>query len=309
MWWNGNLRLETLTRHQLGREAFLESVWQWKDKYGGIIINQLKRLGASCDWERERFTMDEGLSQAVRQVFVSLYQEGLIYRGKRMINWCPRCMTALANIEVEGEELDGHLYYMRYPLVGGEGGLVVATTRPETMLGDTAVAVHPEDPRYQSLHRSKGDPAARGTAHSGDRVTLMWTVNSGRGPSRSLRPMISMTLKWAESMNWTWCRSSMRTEPWGRQPDRTREWTGMPAAKRIVKDLKKAGFLVKMGDHKHRVGHCYRCQTCGGAHALPAVVCVDQASGRRSHGRRARREDPDHSRQVGKRLFHLAGKS
>ncbi len=145
-----HLAAERLTRHQLGREAFLESVWQWKGKYGGIIINQLKRLGASCDWERERFTMDEGLSQAVRQVFVSLYEEGLIYRGKRMINWCPRCMTALANIEVEGEELDGHLYHVRYPLVGSKGALVVATTRPETMLGDTAVAVHPEDPRYKS---------------------------------------------------------------------------------------------------------------------------------------------------------------
>ena len=145
------LGAEGLTRHGIGREAFLQRVWEWRARYGGIIINQLKRLGASCDWSRERFTMDEGLSQAVRQVFVSLYNEGLIYRGKRMINWCPRCMTALANIEVEGEELDSFLYYIRYPLVSGKGALVVATTRPETMLGDTAVAVNPEDHRYKAL--------------------------------------------------------------------------------------------------------------------------------------------------------------
>ena len=144
------LGAEGLTRHGIGREAFLQRVWEWKARYGGIIINQLKRLGASCDWSRERFTMDEGLSQAVRQVFVSLYKEGLIYRGKRMINWCPRCMTALANIEVEGEELDSFLYHIRYPLVSGKGALVVATTRPETMLGDTAVAVNPEDNRYKA---------------------------------------------------------------------------------------------------------------------------------------------------------------
>lgn len=120
---------EGLTRHGLGREAFLRQVWEWRSKFGGIIINQLKRLGASCDWSRERFTMDEGLSRAVRQVFVSLYNEGLIYRGRRMINWCPRCMTALANIEVEGEDLESFLYYIRYLFANGKGGLVVATTR------------------------------------------------------------------------------------------------------------------------------------------------------------------------------------
>lgn len=115
------LSQEGTNRHRLGREAFLDRVWLWREKYGGIIINQLKRLGASCDWSRERFTMDEGLSRAVRQVFVSLYQEGLVYRGKRMINWCPRCMTALANIEVDGEELESHLYLIRYPMVTEKG--------------------------------------------------------------------------------------------------------------------------------------------------------------------------------------------
>ena len=146
-----NLAQEGTDRHQLGREKFIEAVWQWREKYGSAIINQLKRLGASCDWGRERFTMDKGLSIAVRKVFVQLYEEGLIYRGNYIINWCHRCHTALADLEVEHEEHDGHLYHIRYPFPDGSDGIVVATTRPETMLGDTAVAIHPEDPRYQNI--------------------------------------------------------------------------------------------------------------------------------------------------------------
>jgi valyl-tRNA synthetase len=142
---------EGLDRHQLGRKKFIERVWEWRELYGGKIINQLKRLGASCDWSRERFTMDKGLSEAVRRVFVSLYHEGMIYRGQRIINWCPRCITALANLEVEAEERGGRLYHLRYPSPDGTDGLVVVTTRPETMLGDTGVAVHPEDERYQDF--------------------------------------------------------------------------------------------------------------------------------------------------------------
>ncbi|MGD9302554.1 MAG: class I tRNA ligase family protein, partial [Desulfobacterales bacterium] len=138
-------------RHQLGREKFIEAVWQWREKFGSAIINQLKRLGASCDWQRERFTMDEGLSLAVRKVFVQLYDEGLIYRGHYIINWCHRCHTALADLEVEHEDHDGHLYHIRYPYPDRSDGIVVATTRPETMLGDTAVAVHPEDERFQKI--------------------------------------------------------------------------------------------------------------------------------------------------------------
>jgi valyl-tRNA synthetase len=138
-------------RHELGREAFIQRVWQWKAESGGQIIGQLKRLGASCDWERERFTMDEGLSTAVREVFVRLYEEGLIYRDNRLINWCPRCHTALSDIEVEHEEKAGSLWHLRYPVIGSDRFLTVATTRPETMLGDTAVAVHPEDERYREL--------------------------------------------------------------------------------------------------------------------------------------------------------------
>jgi valyl-tRNA synthetase len=145
------LAAEGKSRHDLGREGFIEEVWRWREKSGSAIINQLKRLGASCDWQRERFTMDEGLSRAVRTVFVQLYEEGLIYRGDYIINWCPRCRTALSDLEVEHEELDGNMYHIRYPLADGSGQITVATTRPETMLGDTAVAVHPEDERYMSL--------------------------------------------------------------------------------------------------------------------------------------------------------------
>jgi len=142
------LAKEGLRRQDLGRDGFVKRVWRWKEKYGGVIIHQLKRLGASCDWDRERFTMDEGLSQAVREVFVRLYEEGLIYRGNYIINWCPRCHTALSDLEVEHREEEGHLYYLRYPMEEG-GEIVVATTRPETMLGDTAVAVNPADGRYR----------------------------------------------------------------------------------------------------------------------------------------------------------------
>ncbi len=250
---------EGLSRHELGREAFLARVWEWKEKYGGIIINQLKHLGASCDWQRERFTMDEGLSRAVRQVFVQLYKEGLIYRGKRMINWCPRCMTALANIEVEGEELDGHLYQIRYPLEGGQGGLVVATTRPETMLGDTAVAVHPADPRYAPyigkkvilpllnrplpviadayVDREFGTGALKITpAHDFNDFEI------GRQHQLDLIQVIA--------------ENGIMTEEAGPYAGLDR----FSCRKKILKDLEKGGFLVKIEDYKHRVGHCYRCK-------------------------------------------------
>lgn len=142
---------EGLSRHDLGREQFVERVWEWKHKYGNLITNQVRAIGLSCDWSRERFTLDEGLSRAVREVFVSLYEKGLIYRGNRIINWCPRCATALSDIEVEHMDLEATLYHVRYPLVDGTGDVVVATTRPETMFGDVAVAVHPEDARYQHM--------------------------------------------------------------------------------------------------------------------------------------------------------------
>jgi len=146
------LAAEGLGRHDVGREKFIEKVWQWREESGGTIINQLKRLGSSCDWSRERFTMDEGLSKAVREVFVSLYEKGLIYQGDYIINWCPRCHTALSDLEVEFEEHnDGKLWDLEYPLADGSGSIIVSTTRPETMLGDTAVAVNGADERYREM--------------------------------------------------------------------------------------------------------------------------------------------------------------
>ena len=140
------------SRHDLGREAFLEKVWEWKEKHGGIIINQLHKLGCSCDWDRERFTMDEGCSKAVQEVFIRLYEKGYIYKGSRIINWCPVCQTSISDAEVEHEDQDGFFWHINYPIVGEEGRFVeIATTRPETLLGDTAVAVNPDDERYKDL--------------------------------------------------------------------------------------------------------------------------------------------------------------
>jgi valyl-tRNA synthetase len=145
------LAKEGKSRHDLGREKFIERVWTWKVKYGGVILNQLQRLGCSCDWERERFTMDEGLSRAVREVFVRLWHDGLIYKGDYIVNWCPRCHTAISDLEVEFEQEKSNLWHIRYPYADGTGEISVATTRPETMLGDTAVAVNPNDPRYKDV--------------------------------------------------------------------------------------------------------------------------------------------------------------
>ncbi len=149
------LASEGKKRRDLGREAFIERVWEWKRHYGGAILDQMKRLGASVDWDREYFTMDENLSRAVREVFVRLYEEGLIYRGKYIVNWCPRCETAISDLEVKHEEVQGKLYEIRYPVVGTDEFITVATTRPETMLGDTAVAVNEKDERYKHLHGKK----------------------------------------------------------------------------------------------------------------------------------------------------------
>ncbi|MBU1937475.1 class I tRNA ligase family protein, partial [bacterium] len=142
---------EKISRHDLGREKLIERIWKWKEQYGGIILQQLRKLGASCDWSRERFTMDEGLSRAVREIFVHLYNKGLIYRGKRIVNWDPESQTALSDEQVQYRDLQSHLWYQRYPLAESDGHLTVATTRPETMLGDTAVAVNPNDERFAHL--------------------------------------------------------------------------------------------------------------------------------------------------------------
>lgn len=180
---------EGLTRYDLGREKFLERVWNWKHQYGSRIISQLKKLGASCDWTRERFTMDDGCSRAVKEVFVNLYEKGLIYRGNRIINWCPHCMTALSDAEVEYSEQAGHFWYIKYPIKGENGYVEIATTRPETMFGDTAVAVNPADERYTSLvGKTLILPSSDGKSRSLPMNT--WKLGLEPAASRSRRRMI-----------------------------------------------------------------------------------------------------------------------
>ncbi|MHB8811224.1 MAG: valine--tRNA ligase, partial [Desulfobulbaceae bacterium] len=254
------LATESKTRHDLGREKFIERVWQWRAEKGGTIINQLKRIGASCDWERERFTMDEGLSVAVREVFVRLYHEGLIYKGDYIVNWCPRCQTALADDEVEHEPTQGKLYHIRYPFADGSGQVVVATTRPETMLGDTAVAVHPDDERYANRHgvtvvlpltgrtiplifdhhvqREFGTGALKVTpAHDRDDYEI--------GLRHNLERLKVMD------------EHGVMNEAAGRYAGLDRN----ECRKKIVADLEEQGFLEKIEDYQHAVGRCYRCAT------------------------------------------------
>ncbi len=183
------LAREGKNRHDLGREKFIERVWEWKHKYGGVITNQLKRIGCSCDWDRERFTMDEGLSMAVREAFVRLYNDGLIYQGDYIVNWCPRCHTAISDLEVEFTEEKGHLWDIRYPYADGSGDIVVATTRPETMLGDTAVAVNPQDSRYTDMVGKEVIlPLVNKRIPSSPTITSPWTSIRRREDHPRVRP-------------------------------------------------------------------------------------------------------------------------
>jgi valyl-tRNA synthetase len=252
------LAKEGLTRHDVGREEFLKRVWQWKEQYGSRIINQLKKLGTSCDWERERFTMDEGFSRAVRRAFVQLYKEGLIYRGKRLINWCPRCHTALSDLEVEHEEEQGYLWHIRYPLADGSGHLVVATTRPETLLGDTAVAVNPKDERYKHLIGKKvrlpivdreipiiADEYVDPEFGTGAvKITPAHDFNDYEVAQRHGLPAVQIMDDWGR----------ITVAPF-KGVDR------FEAREAIVSMLKEEGLLEKVEPHVHSVGHCYRCKT------------------------------------------------
>ena len=254
------LAQEGTDRHALGREKFIDAVWKWRTEYGSAIINQLKSLGASCDWERERFTMDEGLSLAVRTVFVKLFEEGLIYRGLYITNWCPRCHTALSDLEVEHEERDGKLYHIRYPFPDGSGGLVVATTRPETMLGDTAVAIHPEDDRYGDLASQtvmlplmnreipiiRDDYVNREFGTGALKVTPAHDPNDFEIGRRHQLPEIKVI-----SDDGTMSEEAGRFAGLDRFECRTQ----------VVKALEQEGVLVKIEDLKHAVGHCYRCKS------------------------------------------------
>jgi len=255
------LAAEKMDRHELGREAFIERVWKWKAESGGQIIGQLKRLGASCDWERERFTMDEGLSKAVRTVFVKLYEDGLIYRDNRLINWCPRCHTALSDIEVEHEEKKGHLWHIRYPVAGEPGKyVVVATTRPETMLGDTAVAVHPEDGRYREL---VGKKVVLPLIHreipvvADDYVDLEFGTGVVKiTPAHDFNDFEVGARHGLDRIN--------VLDESGIINSAGHQYEGMDrfeARKRIVAELDEAGLLEKIDDHGMSVGGCYRCKT------------------------------------------------
>ncbi len=253
------LAAEGLTRGDLGRDKFIERVWEWKEHSGGVIINQLKRLGCSCDWDRERFTMDEGLSNAVREVFVRLYDEGLIYKGDYIVNWCPRCHTALSDLEVEHQETQGSLWHIRYQIEGSEEYLVVATTRPETMLGDTAVAVNPTDPRY--------------SAHIGKFAILPLV---GRRLRIIADPIVAMdfgtgALKVTPSHDLTDFELSMRHDLERitiMDVDAKINESGMhfcgldryECRKRIVAELEEKGFLEKVTPYTVGLGKCYRCK-------------------------------------------------
>ena len=254
------LATEGLSRHDLGREKFIEAVWQWREQSGSAIINQLKRLGASCDWKRERFTMDDGLSLAVRTVFVQLYEEGLIYRGNYIINWCPRCHTALSDLEVEHEELDGNMYHIRYPFCDGSGSITVATTRPETMLGDTAVAIHPEDERYAHLTADsvilplmnrilpiiRDDYVDRSVGTGGLKVTPAHDPNDFEIGRRHDLPHVKVIGD-----------DGVMTAEAGRFEGLDR----FECRKAVVAALKSEGFLDRIDPIRHGVGHCYRCKS------------------------------------------------
>ena len=252
---------EGKSRYDLGREEFVKRVWQWKEEYGSTIVKQIRSLGASCDWTRERFTLDEGYYKAVREVFVSLYEKGLIYRGERIANWCPSCHTVLSDIEVEHSDEAGHLWFIKYPVVGEEGRFVtVATTRPETMFGDVAVAVNPEDDRYKDIIGKTlllpfvnreipviaDDYVDPGFGTGCVKITPAHDPNDFEmGQRHNLESIVVMNLD-----------ATMNSEA-GHFEDMTRE----AARKQVVAELKEQGLLAKIEDHEHSVGHCSRCNT------------------------------------------------
>jgi valyl-tRNA synthetase len=250
---------EGLTREDLGRDRFIERVWSWKEHSGGVIINQLKRLGCSCDWQRERFTMDEGLSAAVREVFVRLYEEGLIYKADYIVNWCPRCHTALSDIEVEHEDVDGHLWLIRYPVEHSQESLVVATTRPETMLGDTAVAVNPNDPRYRHLIGTYAilPLVGRRMIIIGDQVV---DPEFGTGALK-VTPCHDLT-DFELCLRHGLDRVTV-LDPNGCINENGIHFHGLDrheCRKAILKQLKEEGYLVGTQPYKVALGRCYRCK-------------------------------------------------
>ena len=253
------LRKEGLTRYDLGREKFLERVWDWKQKYGDRIVEQQKQLGASCDWDRARFTMDEGCSKAVREVFVNLYEKGLIYKGSRIINWCPHCVTALSDAEVEYQDKPGHLWHLKYPVVGEEGRyVIVATSRPETMLGDSGVAVNPNDERYQDLI---GKTCMLPLMNREIPIVADEYVDMEFGTG-----CVKMTPAHDPNDFEVGLRHNLETirvlDDNGKVNELGGKYQGMDryeARKAIVIELDEMGLLEKIEEHAHNVGTCYRC--------------------------------------------------
>ncbi len=252
------LRKEGKTRYDLGREKFLERVWDWKRQYGNRIVEQQKKLGSSCDWERSRFTMDEGCSKAVREVFVSLYEKGLIYKGSRIINWCPHCATALSDAEVEYVDKPGHLWHLRYPLSDGSGDVIVATTRPETMLGDSGVAVNPADERYQSI---VGKTCILPLMNKEIPIVADDYVDMAFGTG-----CVKMTPAHDPNDFEVGLRHNLEVirviDDNGKINALGGQYEGLDryeARKKIVADLEEQGYLVKVEAHQHNVGTCYRC--------------------------------------------------
>ncbi len=251
------MRKEGLTKESIGREAFLERAWNWKKEYGGRIVHQQRKMGVSCDWTRERFTMDEGCSRAVREVFVRLYEKGLIYRGNRMINWCPACQSAISDAEVVYKDVASHLWYIRYPGADGSEGVVVATTRPETMLGDTGVAVNPSDERYTNLVGRKvilpivnkeipvvaDDYVEKEFGTGAVKMTPAHDPNDFEVAQRHNLEIITVT-----NDDGTMNENAGRFA--GMDP--------MECRKAVVEELEKLGLLVKIEDYSHNVGFCYR---------------------------------------------------
>ncbi|MGI6268627.1 MAG: valine--tRNA ligase [Acutalibacteraceae bacterium] len=255
------MALEGITKDDLGRDKFLERAWEWKEQFGGRIIEQLKKLGASCDWERERFTLDDGCSKAVREVFVRLYEKDLIYQGERIINWCPNCLTSISDAEVEHDEKDGSFWHLRYPITGTSDYIELATTRPETMLGDTAIAVNPKDERYSHLIGKtvtlplvdKEIPIVADSYVEMDFGTGVVKITPAHDPNdfevgaRHNLPIIDVM-----------------TDDGKMNENAGEKYCGMDryeCRKAIVKDLQDGGFLVKIEPMKHNVGSCYRCDT------------------------------------------------
>ena len=253
------LKAEGITKEDLGREGFLKRAWEWKEEYGGTILNQLKKLGCSCDWSRERFTMDEGLSNAVTEVFIDLYNKGLIYKGKRMINWCPYCNTSISDAEVEYEEEPTHLWHVKYPVKGEEGKFViVATTRPETMLGDTGIAVHPDDERYKDLVgktvilpiMNKEIPIIADDFVEKEFGTGAVKLTPAHDPN-DYQAALKHNLEIIPVFDEEFKMNNLVPEYKGMDMYEARE--------KIVERLQKEGYLVKIEDYTHNVGKCYRC--------------------------------------------------